>query len=144
MHGAIDRRKDSIGQYVITEDDYIDFLTRISRVIPAIFAEPFQTRPFLFLGYGLYDWNLRVILNGIQNFRQRPKIQSWAIETLSKPVEKVFWDKRGITLYDNLPLPQFLAGLQKHAGGAAPAPPAAGAQPGVEPAPGGPPSGGGV
>ena len=33
-----------------------------NKAIPAIFAEPFQTRHFLFLGYGLNDWNLRVVL----------------------------------------------------------------------------------
>jgi len=126
MHGAIDRRKNCTGQYVITEDDYIEFLTRMtnSRVIPTIFAEPFQTRPFLFLGYGLYDWNLRVILNRIQEFRRHPKFRSWAIETLSKPLEKTLWEARGIKLYDGLTLAQFLAELQKQrgAGGMAPVP----------------------
>ena len=74
MHGAIDRRKDRIGHYVITEDDYVEFLTRMTRrsVIPPIFAEPFQSRPFLFLGYGLYDWNLRVILNRIRSSGDTP------------------------------------------------------------------------
>lgn len=118
MHGAIDRRRNAIGQYVITEDDYIEFLTRMtnSRVIPSIFAEPFQTRPFLFLGYGLYDWNLRVILNRIQEFRRHPKFRSWAIETLSKPVEKMLWEKRGINVYDGLTLAQFLTELKKQRG----------------------------
>jgi hypothetical protein len=115
IHGAIDRRKDRTGHYVITEDDYVDFLTRMTRrtVIPAIFAEPFQTRPFLFLGYGLYDWNLRVILNRIQDFRGHPKFRSWAIETLSKPVERRLWEARGVNVYDGLTLEQFLAELKK-------------------------------
>ena len=117
MHGAIDRRDKQIGHYVITEDDYIEFLTRMTRrtVIPTIFAEPFQRRPFLFLGYGLYDWNLRVILNSIQQFRGNPKFRSWAIETLSKPVERKLWEARGVDVYDGLTLEQFLADLQKEA-----------------------------
>lgn len=115
IHGAIDRRKNQIGHYVITEDDYVEFLTRMTRrsVIPTIFAEPFQKRPFLFLGYGLYDWNLRVILNRIQEFRGHPKFRSWAIETLSKPVERKLWDDRGVNVYDGLTLDQFLAELKK-------------------------------
>ncbi|HEY8212355.1 MAG TPA: SIR2 family protein, partial [Myxococcaceae bacterium] len=115
IHGAIDRRKDQTGQYVITEDDYIEFLTRMTRrkVIPAIFAEPFQTRPFLFLGYGLYDWNLRVILNSIQAFRGNPKFRSWAIETLSKPVERKLWEDRGVNVYDGITLETFLGELRK-------------------------------
>jgi hypothetical protein len=119
MHGAIDRRDGKIGQYVITEDDYIDFLTRMTQksVIPAIFAEPFQSRPFLFLGYGLCDWNLRVILNRIQEFRRHPKFRSWAIETLSKPVEQKLWNARGVDVYTGLTLEQFLAELKKQGHG---------------------------
>jgi SIR2-like protein len=115
MHGAIDRRANEIGNYVITEDDYIEFLTRMTRrsVIPPIFARPFQTRPFLFLGYGLYDWNLRVILNRIQEFRKNPKFKSWAIETLCKPVEQKLWEARGVDVYDGLTLEQFVTSLKK-------------------------------
>jgi hypothetical protein len=115
IHGAVDRRAKELGQYVITEDDYIEFLTRMTRgtVIPAIFAEPFQTRPFLFLGYGLYDWNLRVILNRIQDFRGRPEHLSWAIETLSKPVERKLWGERGVDVYDGLTLQEFVEELKK-------------------------------
>jgi len=112
LHGAIDRRQNELGQYVITEDDYVEFLTRGS-VIPPIFAEPFQTRPFLFLGYGLYDWNLRVILNRIQAFRGNPRFRSWAIETLAKPVERKLWEARGIDVYDGLTLKEFLTELKK-------------------------------
>jgi hypothetical protein len=125
IHGAIDRHPKRVGSYVITEDDYIEFLTRMTRhtVIPDIFAEPFQTRPFLFLGYGLYDWNLRVILNRIQEFRKHPKFRSWAIETMSKRVEQKLWKDRGVDVYDNLTLEQFVAELTLQRG---PAPARAG------------------
>lgn len=115
IHGAIDRRNGEMGQYVITEDDYTQFLggLTLSGVIPDIFAEPFQTRPFLFLGYGLYDWNLRVILNRIQEFRAHPRFRSWAIETLAKPVERKLWEARGVDVYDGLTLEQFLVELRK-------------------------------
>lgn len=118
MHGAIDRRPNQVGHYVITEDDYIEFLTRMTRdsVIPPIFADPFQSRPFLFLGYGLHDWNLRVILNRIQEFRGRPKFRSWAIETLSKPLERKLWESRGVDVYDGLTPQQFLDELKAEAG----------------------------
>lgn len=113
MHGAVDRRAGQSGEYVITEDDYVSFLARMTQknVIPDIFAEPFQTRPFLFLGYGLFDWNLRVILKHVQDFRRNPKFKSWAIETLSKPVEKKLWEARGVDVYDGLKLSEFLEQL---------------------------------
>lgn len=105
MHGAIDRRQPSRDQYVITEDDYIDFLARMTKnkAIPMIFAELFQTRHFLFLGYGLNDWNLRVVLNRIEKDLRRPKgITSWAIQYQTRPLERRFWQERGVEVYDQL------------------------------------------
>jgi len=114
MHGAVDRRDPTRDQYVITEDDYIDFLTRMTknRAIPAIFAEPFQARHFLFLGYGLRDWNLRVVLNRIEKDLRRPKsITSWAIQSKPSPLEQEFWDRRGVRVYD-IPINEFVEKLQ--------------------------------
>ena len=69
--------------------------------IPAIFAEPFQTRPFLFLGYGLYDWNLRVVLNRLEREFRRPNdIVSWAIQRRPSPLEKTLWVPRGVQVFD--------------------------------------------
>ena len=103
MHGAVDRFTPARGQYVITEDDYIDFLTRMTkrRAIPAIFAEPFQTRHFLFLGYGLRDWNLRVVLSRIEkDMGVKKEIASWAIQYNPSPLEMRFWQNRGVEVYD--------------------------------------------
>jgi hypothetical protein len=103
MHGAVDRHNPTRDQYVITEDDYIDFLARMTRnkAVPAIFAEPFQTRSFLFLGYALRDWNLRVVLNRIEKDLRRPKtIKSWAIQRSPSPLEQRFWRERGVEVFD--------------------------------------------
>jgi SIR2-like domain len=109
MHGTVDRRQPTGDQYVITEDDYIDFLARMTKnkAIPAIFAEPFQTRAFLFLGYGLYDWNLHVVLNRIEkDLRRRKGIKSWAIQYKPKPLEQCFWQERGVDVY-NMTIEEF-------------------------------------
>jgi hypothetical protein len=105
MHGAVDRREPARDQYVITEDDYIDFLTRMTKnkAIPAIFAEPFQTRHFLFLGYGLRDWNLRVVLSRIDKDLRRPQgLTSWAIQYKPSLLEQEFWKGRNVIVYDML------------------------------------------
>ena len=103
MHGAVDRKMKVHGQYVITEDDYIEFLTRLIKksAIPGIFALPFQTRPFLFLGYGLYDWNLRVVLSRIDREFRRPneKIKSWAIQLKKNLVEQKLWSTRNVEVF---------------------------------------------
>ncbi|HXD33005.1 MAG TPA: SIR2 family protein [Pyrinomonadaceae bacterium] len=103
MHGAVDKRKPDRDQYVIAEDDYIDFLTRMTKntAIPAIFTEAFQSRHFLFLGYGLRDWNLRVILNRIQdNLGSSSDFTSWAIQYKPTLLESRFWIKRDVQLFD--------------------------------------------
>jgi hypothetical protein len=122
MHGSIDRSPAGRSQYVITEDDYVEFLTRMTKsaAIPNIFAEPFQTRPFLFLGYGLYDWNLRVVLNRIEKELRRPgDITSWAIEPRPKPLEKALWEKRNVAVFDGLTLNEFVERLRAVATGSA-------------------------
>jgi glycosyltransferase involved in cell wall biosynthesis len=105
MHGAVDRQNPSRDQYVITEDDYIDFLTRMTKnkAIPVIFAEPFQSKHFLFLGYGLRDWNLRVVLNRIEKDLRRQKgARSWAIQYNPSPLEQRFWQERGVEVYNKV------------------------------------------
>lgn len=99
MHGGIDRSLASRDQYVVTEDDYIDFLTRLTAhtAVPSIFAEPFQSRHFLFLGYGLRDWNLRVVLHRVQKDLHRAgDLTSWAIDAQPSALEQRFWQKRGV------------------------------------------------
>lgn len=68
MHGSIHPERD-LESYVITEDDYVDFLARMTRqeAIPAQFLRHFRSRHFLFLGYGLNDWNLRVVLRNLRS-----------------------------------------------------------------------------
>jgi UDP-2,3-diacylglucosamine pyrophosphatase LpxH len=119
MHGTVDRRKADLDQYVITEDDYVDFLVRMTKnkAIPAIFAEPFQNSHFLFLGYSLRDWNLRVILNRIQtDLRRASDIISWGIQYKPSLMERKFWQKRGVEVYDLL-LDEFVKALAERARG---------------------------
>ena len=104
MHGSVDRHG-MRDQFLITEDDYIEFLSRMTKnsAIPAMFAEPFQQRHFLFLGYSLTDWNLRVVLNRIEKDVQRRRgLRSWAIRWRVTPLERRFWQQRGVEVYNML------------------------------------------
>ena len=114
MHGTVDRRGAVRDQFLITEDDYIDFLARMTRnsAIPSIFAEPFQQRHFLFLGYSLSDWNLRVVLNRIEkDLRRRRDIRSWAVRWQVTPLEERFWQERGVWFY-NMTIEDFVGQLE--------------------------------
>lgn len=103
MHGTVDRMDPSRDQYVITEDDYVDFLVRMTKkkAIPAVFAEPFQTRNFLFLGYSMEDWNLRVVLSRIhKEMRRADDITSWAVQLSPSSLESEFWGRRNVQIFD--------------------------------------------
>lgn len=103
MHGTVDKRKSSRDQYVIADDDYIDFLTRMTKstAIPSVIAEVFEQRHFLFLGYGLKDWTVRVVLNRIQSdFSGQSSFTSWAIQYQPSRFEYKFWIKRNVEVFD--------------------------------------------
>jgi hypothetical protein len=102
IHGAADPDDASADSYVITEDDYLSYLTRsdISNELPATLKARLADSNFLFLGYSLSDWNLRVVLNRIWGERQFAS-KSWAIQRYEQEREKMYeierklWDDRG-------------------------------------------------
>jgi hypothetical protein len=72
--------------------------------IPAIFFEYFLERSFLFLGYGLRDWNLRVILKNLgvllAGSRRGEELPSWAIQKESSELERMLWKSRKVAIFD--------------------------------------------
>jgi hypothetical protein len=119
MHGTVDRTAKRWDSYVITEDDYVDFLSRMiaQSAIPAIFLRHLQTRHFLFLGYGLNDWNLRVILKGLDASEAEAQAEededrkSWAIQYQPSDFEVELWRARQVRIYD-LSLEEFVGRLR--------------------------------
>jgi hypothetical protein len=102
LHGAVKRqRKDAdADSYVITEDDYINYLTHtdISSLVPSAINQKLRRSHFLFLGYGLKDWNLRVILHRIWG-DQKHSWKSWAVQRDSHDMEIKFWGKKGVEIF---------------------------------------------
>jgi hypothetical protein len=111
IHGAIDRANADRDSFVITEDHYIDFLSRtdISTLIPVTLAAKLRKSHFLFLGYSLRDWNLRVIFHRIWG-EQRLSYKSWAIQLKPSDLDKRFWAKRDVDIID-VPLDIYVAEL---------------------------------
>jgi hypothetical protein len=124
MHGAVDRQLAIHDSYVISERHFIDFMVRMANqtAIPAIFAEPFQTRSLLFLGCSLRDWNLRVLLAKVAHDLRRSGAdipQSWAIQRHPSPLEQELWRRNNVHLYA-LPLSTFVANLARASRGREP------------------------
>ena len=103
LHGAAHRHKPTEeDNYVITEDHYIEYLnhTDITSQLPSVVTEKLRNSSYLFLGYGLKDWNLRAILRRIWG-EQVMSFGSWAIQKQVDPIEQAFWRNRKV---DILPL----------------------------------------
>jgi SIR2-like domain len=100
IHGAVDRADEAADSYVITEDHYIDYLARenISK-LPAYLMARMRTSHFLFLGYGMRDWNLRVILRHIWSEQTR-HFASWAIQLHPGEIDTRFWERHGVDIVD--------------------------------------------
>jgi hypothetical protein len=115
VHGAVDRNDRDGDSYVITEDDYIDYLTRtdISSLLPVTLAAKLRQSHILFLGYSLRDWNLRAIFHRIWAERKRG-YRSWAIQLEPEPIEQAFWQKRGVDIL-NIRLEDYVAELERAA-----------------------------
>lgn len=113
IHGAVDRTAADRDSFVITEDHYIDYLTHtdISNLVPVTLAAKLRRSHFLFLGYSLRDWNLRVILHRIWG-EQKLNWKSWAVQLDPDPIEEEFWRKRGVDIL-NVRLEDYVAALQE-------------------------------
>jgi hypothetical protein len=100
IHGEIDRLDAERDSFVITEDHYIDFLTRTeSSNLPVNLAVTLRRSQFLFLGYGLRDWNLRVILHRIKG-EQKLTYKHWAIQLNPDDLDCEFWKERDVDILD--------------------------------------------
>jgi SIR2-like domain len=117
IHGFVDRRHsgdDNEDSYVITEDHYIEYLTRMNLddLIPVKILERLRNCHFLFLGYSLTDWNLRAILYRLWSDRRRDR-DWWAIQVNPGELERKSWRRRGVEILD-ISLEEYVERLQSH------------------------------
>jgi SIR2-like domain len=141
VHGAVDRRHDGAGEddsYVITEDDYIDYLSRndVTKLLPTTIAGKLRTSNILFLGYSMSDWNLRAIFRRIWE-EEKHGWTSWAVRqplelltaeeeadedkrtaygfrVLERSLEEDFWKDRNVDIVD-VDLADYVATLEDEA-----------------------------
>lgn len=116
IHGAIDRTENGEDSFVITEDDYIDFLTtgtEVTDLLPTQVAAKLNGKThFLFLGYGLRDWNLRVILRRIWG-KQVLKEISWAVLDRIDDIDRQWWQRWGPMEILEVPLGEYVPRLEE-------------------------------
>lgn len=117
IHGSVPALTGSYGpkdNYVITEDNYIDYLSTspIESLVPVQILGKLAESHCLFLGYTTRDWYLRVFLKRI--WRGEPLgSKSWAILRDPDPLEKDFWSQLGVDSYA-APLEEYVEELSRH------------------------------
>jgi hypothetical protein len=104
LHGAMVRRDPARDSYVITEDDYIRYLTRsdIANQLPVVLRQRITERHLLFMGYSMRDWNLRVVLERLGG-NDVLHNQSWCVQreprtAASTKIELTLWGDRDVDL----------------------------------------------
>lgn len=114
IHGAIARNNPGHDSFVITEDHYIDYLSRtdISSFIPLKLKEYLHNSHFLFCGYSLRDWNLRVILQRIWG-EQKLRFASWAVQVDPEELDQKYWMRRDVEILDSS-LDEYVIALQEY------------------------------
>jgi DNA-binding SARP family transcriptional activator len=110
IHGEVDRAPGRMAEsFVVSEDDHIAYLaeTGLGGVLPVTLAARLRRSHFLFLGYGLLDWSLRVFLHRLWSDGQ-VDYRSWAVQPAAGAVEREFWKKRGVEP-SSRPLDEFVS-----------------------------------
>jgi hypothetical protein len=122
IHGSVDRTNQysrlltdapnrgrrPADSFVVTEDHYIEYLTHtdLNSFVPFTLSETLRSSHFLFLGYGLRDWNLRVLLHRIAGGQWLGR-NSWAVQRDPTNLDERFWQKREVEIF-NLPLEDYM------------------------------------
>lgn len=122
LRGAVDPSPERTWEsFVVTEDDHIDYpgSGELEGAIPVLLAARLRRSHFLFLGYDLADWNLRLVISRLRGGRSSPYV-SWAVRLGPTPLELAFWRHLDVQVLD-VDEDAFVGLLEGRLDGAAPA-----------------------
>jgi DNA-binding SARP family transcriptional activator len=100
MRGQADPSEDTTrDSFVVTEDDYIDYLGRADMAsgVPVALAAALRRSHFLFLGYTVRDWHLRLVLGRMWG-DEPVAYRSWAVHPSPGPAEHELWRRLDVDL----------------------------------------------
>jgi hypothetical protein len=121
MHGCLSQVKEQ--SLVVTEEDYINFLTNALGENPDnrllwFVRSKLETSTILFLGYSLADWNFRTIFKATVERRENKDMRSYAVQLHEPrpdrpdllPLAVDFWHDKRVDIV-NLPADEFVSDL---------------------------------
>ena len=101
LHGGINRQNADAGSFIISDADYAGYVDNLLTSMPDSVVSIVAPSSFLFLGYGLRDWNLRMFLLGLWRDRvDGNETMSWAIEHKPSDYDARFWRNYAIELIE--------------------------------------------
>jgi hypothetical protein len=115
--GSAPLEDEEMSPLIITEDDYIEFLTVVGKDkdrigVPNLILKKIIPSTLLFLGYSLEDWDFRTIYKGlIEPLPKHQARKSFAIQKDPSEFWVEFWQKKGVEIY-NLDLYDFAEQLE--------------------------------
>jgi hypothetical protein len=100
--------------FVVTEDDYIGYFAHgdVEAAVPVSLAAKLRRSHLLFLGYGVREWSLRLVLDRICG-ADALAYRSWAVVGEARPLEREFWRARDIDLLEH-PRDGYVEGLGRY------------------------------
>lgn len=101
---------------IVTEEDYIKFLTVIGREdekgVPGLIKSRIIDSTLLFLGYSLEDWDFRTLFKGlIEGLAEGTRRVSYAIQKEPPEFWQEVWKKKNVEIFD-LDLAKFTEDLE--------------------------------
>ena len=96
MHGSLaPDLKDTEDGLVITDGDYVDFISASSDIVPSSIVFLMAGRRVLFLGYSFSDWNVRSIYETVMH-KDGQEQQDYAVTMGLSKFEETYFRKRNI------------------------------------------------
>lgn len=93
IHGTVAPTGYEASSFVISQSDYVGFLRQVStkNPLPSSLLKPLQESHFLFLGYGLGDWNIMALCQNLWNNRRLKNYKNWAVQYRPSAHDCEYW-----------------------------------------------------
>lgn len=99
LYGAVNRSQEEGDNFVITEDHYMDYLTRQNQMPKCILKKLLRSH-ILFLGYDLDNWKLRLILRRIWGNEPLDRLKSWVVCLNPGKLTQQLWNERQVSVFE--------------------------------------------
>jgi hypothetical protein len=117
LYGCVDRSPNREWEsFVASEDDYIGYLQLrdLLSAVPVSIAARLRRSHFLFLGYEMRNWHLRIVLNRLWENRTL-RYRSWAVLRNPVSLERELWRRRDVEVLE-VPPEEYVSWLAEKAG----------------------------